>query len=435
MPTEQVNGLIRFIGVVSQLGGALLLVALWALLRSHSHRREYFRQWGRAWLALVVAIISTAIRFLLVPNFDTRLLNAEFPGVRGAYAIYQFTKLLYFAFLVMGTATYVTGVKSWRLVVASVTVAAVCAAATVAWSPTISTVIMWQAPIAVAALSYCAWALLRIRRSRRSLGNRVTGTIFALTAVTWAVYLFAFNYRMLPAGSSLRTALELVARFNGYADLLLQMLLGYGMVVILMEDGKREVDDAHAELAVAHDQLRRVSLYDSLTGSLNRRAFDEGVGLEAAKSNFGSVAVLDGDNLKQVNDGYGHRMGDLLLQRVAMLMRTALAPTDRLYRWGGDEFLVVLPNTRAADAQLRLESALDAAAPLLVAGAEGGIPVLVSVGTADYAGGEEILAAIERADSRMYANKARRRSERAAAVAAATPSEEAAALTPVQGVA
>src|SRR5512132_2793766 len=160
MPTEQVNGLIRFIGVVSQLGGALLLVALWALLRSHSHRREYFRQWGRAWLALVVAIVSTAIRFLLVPNFDTRLLNAEFPGVRGAYAVYQFTKLLYFAFLVMGTATYVTGVKSWRLVFASVTVAAVCAAASVAWSPTISTVIMWQAPIAVAALSYCAWALL-----------------------------------------------------------------------------------------------------------------------------------------------------------------------------------------------------------------------------------------------------------------------------------
>lgn len=419
MPTEQVNGLIRFIGVVSQLGGAVLLVALWGLLRSHSRRREYFRQWGRAWLALVAAISATAIRFLIVPNFDTRLLNAEFVSVRGAYAIYQFAKLLYFAFLVMGTATYVTGAKSRRLVVASVTGAAAWAAASVAASPTISSVIIWQAPVAVVALAYCAAALLRIRRSRRSLGNRVTGTFFALAALTWAVYLVAFNSRLLAAGTALRSAMELVARFNGYADLLLQMLLGYGMVVMLMEDGKRQVDDAHAELAVAHDELRRVALYDPLTGSLNRRAFDEGVGLELAKSAFGSIAVLDADNLKLVNDGYGHRRGDLLLQHLATVLRGALAPTDRLYRWGGDEFLVVLPNTRAADAQGRLEAALEAAAPLEANGGAGLIPVLASIGTADYGGGEELAAAIDRADGRMYAKKADRRALRGVSSGAA----------------
>ena len=419
MPTEQVNGLIRFIGVVSQLGGALLLVALFALLRSHSRRREYFRQWGRAWLALVVAISATAIRFVLVPHFDTRLLNADFLSIRSAYALYQYAKLLYFAFLVMGTATYVTGAKSRTLLVGSVVGAGLYAFASVAASPTISTVIMWQAPVAVVALSYCAMALLFIRPSRRSLGNRATGIFFVMTAVTWAVYLFAFNYRLFAEGSAPYVVLELIVRFNGYADLLLQMLLGYGMVVMLMEDGKREVDDAHAELAVAHDQLRRVSLYDSLTGSLNRRAFDEGVGLEAAKSSFGAVAVLDADNLKLVNDGYGHRMGDALLRQVAAVLRASLAPTDRLYRWGGDEFLVVLPNTRAADAQARLEAALLAAPPLAAPAADDVIPLLVSIGSADYAGGEEIGASIERADGRMYAHKARRRAERESAAGAA----------------
>jgi diguanylate cyclase (GGDEF)-like protein len=415
MPTDQVNGLIRFIGVISQLGGALLLVALWALLRSHSVHREYFRQWGRAWLALVVAITATAIRFLLVPHFDTRLLNADFLSVRSSYTIYQYAKLLYFAFLAMGAATYVTGVKSRKLLVGSLAGAAVYAVASVATAATIGTVISWQAPVAVVAFAYCATALLTVRRSRRSVGNRATGLFFALAAVTWAVYLFAFNNRMFAEGSALREALAVVARYNGYADLLLQMLLGYGMVVMLMEDGKREVDDAHAELAVAHDQLRRVSLYDSLTGSLNRRAFDEGVGLEAAKSSFGTVAVLDADNLKQVNDGFGHAMGDALLRQLAASLRAALAPTDRLYRWGGDEFLVVLPNTRAAEAQARLEAALAGAPALAARGADDSIPMLVSIGSADYAGGEELAGAIERADGMMYASKARRRAERAAA--------------------
>jgi len=418
MPTEQVNGLIRFVGVVSQLGGALLLVALWALLRSLSRRREYFRQWGRAWLALVVALSATALRFLIVPHFDTRLLNADFLSIRSAYAVYQYAKLLYFAFLVMGTATYVTGAKSRRLLVGSLAGAALYAVASVAASPTISTVIMWQAPVAVVALAYCAMALLSVRRSRRSVGNRATGIFFAVTAAMWTLYLFAYNYRTFADGSALRVVLELVARFNGYIDLMLQMLLGYGMVVMLIEDGKREADDAHAELAVAHDQLRRVTLYDSLTGSLNRRAFDEGVGLEAAKSSFGSVAVLDADNLKVVNDGYGHRMGDALLRQLAAVLRTSLAPTDRLYRWGGDEFLVVLPNTRADDAQARLVAAIEAAVPLAAHDGDDVIPLLVSIGSADYGGGEELGAAIERADGRMYAHKARRRAERASTAAA-----------------
>ena len=51
---------------------------------------------------------------------------------------------------------------------------------------------MWQAPVAVVAFAYCAMALLTVRRSRRSVGNRAMGLFFALAAVTWAIYLFAF---------------------------------------------------------------------------------------------------------------------------------------------------------------------------------------------------------------------------------------------------
>src|SRR5919206_262862 len=82
-----------------------------------------------------------------------------------------------------------------------------------------------------------------------------------------------------------------VVNFNTYADLLLNIALGVGMVVLLMEDAKREVDDAQAELRVAHDQLQRAALYDTLTDSLNRRAYEQGVGLEMARGTFGTVVI------------------------------------------------------------------------------------------------------------------------------------------------
>ncbi|MFL5577283.1 MAG: GGDEF domain-containing protein [Gemmatimonadaceae bacterium] len=412
MPTEQVNGLIQFIGLVSQLGGAMLLVTLFAVLRAHALHRDYFLAWGRAWLALAVALAATATRYAILPTFDARLLNADFDSVRPAYYLYQFAKLLYFTLLVLGTAAYVTGARSRRLMLGGVGAAAVYALSSVAGSTTLRNVVVWQIPVAVVSLVWCSHALLALPRSRRSVGNRVTGTLFGAIAAMWMLYLVAFNYETLAEGTLLRIALERVVRYNGYVDLLLQMLLGYGMVVMLMEDAKREVTDAHAELAVAHDRLRRVSLYDSLTGSLNRRAFDEGVGLESARHTFGSVVVLDTDNLKMVNDGFGHRVGDVMLQQIAAALRGALQPADRLYRWGGDEFLVVFPGTRAADAQARLEAALAACGPLRAEGVTSVIEILVSVGAADYGGGEELTAAIERADERMYDQKARRRIER-----------------------
>jgi diguanylate cyclase (GGDEF)-like protein len=197
--------------------------------------------------------------------------------------------------------------------------------------------------------------------------------------------------------------------FNTYLDLLLNISLGYGMVLLLMEDAKREVQDAHAELAVAHDRLRRESMYDSLTGSLNRRAFAEGVGLETAKGSFGAVALLDVDNLKPVNDGYGHRTGDAVLQHLVLTLRAELQPAERFFRWGGDEFLIVMPGTRAEDARERLLAALASCEPLVIEGVDEPLVVEASLGVADYASAEGLDASIDRADASMYAQKAQRR--------------------------
>jgi diguanylate cyclase (GGDEF)-like protein len=234
-----------------------------------------------------------------------------------------------------------------------------------------------------------------------------------MMAALGVVYFGAFGMSRLGM-DGLATFASIVVTFSTYLDLVLQMLLGYGMVVVLMEDSKREVDDAHAELAIAHDQLRRAALYDTLTGALNRRAYAQGVGLEAAKATFGTVAMLDMDNLKLVNDSYGHSAGDEMLRYLVSVMRDALRPSDRIYRWGGDEFLLVLPGAKPDAVLNRIERILAAALPMEIKLARDPLRVVASYGAAEFGSGEDLLGAIDRADAEMYKHKHRRRTPRSA---------------------
>src|SRR6185503_21261620 len=174
----------------------------------------------------------------------------------------------------------------------------------------------------------------------------------------------------------------------------LNISLGFAMVVLLMEDAKREVDDAQAELRVAHDQLRRAALYDPLTDSLNRSAFEQGVGLEMARGTFGTVVIADLDNLKAVNDAFGHAAGDRLLRQCADLLRSTLRPYDKLYRWGGDEFLMVIPSARGADVEARLGEVLARAEAIDVSNGTRSVTLQVSLGTADYTSAESLEGSI-----------------------------------------
>jgi diguanylate cyclase (GGDEF)-like protein len=95
------------------------------------------------------------------------------------------------------------------------------------------------------------------------------------------------------------------------------------------------------------EQARRQARLDPLTDLLNRRAFDEDLAhaIEAARASGDPLSVLVGDidDFKDFNDRYGHLEGDRVLQVVAAALRVALRRPDVAYRWGGDEFAVILP--------------------------------------------------------------------------------------------
>ena len=117
------------------------------------------------------------------------------------------------------------------------------------------------------------------------------------------------------------------------------------------------------------DRLEADALTDELTGLGNRRALErdlkQELGRAARHDRRFSVAVIDLDGLKRVNDTEGHAAGDALLKRLAAGLSASLRAGDGAYRLGGDEFALVLPETGPAQAAYVLDRLVDAGAPAM----------------------------------------------------------------------
>ncbi len=401
---------VPFLGVVVQLGGVALLVGLFLLLRRFVLRRGYFTSWTWAWVASTLATGALLVRYLALPPV-IGVADEAHPAVRMLYFVFQASEALGIIFFVRGTLMYVSGGRAGPLGRTGAYIAGILFSAftAVVAANGLNEMIMWQSLVAVPAFGYCAAVLFWLPPSRRSLGSRVTGILFALLGGLWLIDAGAFGVVVRGGTGGWAEAANAYVEINAYLAMALHVALGYAMVVLLMEDAKREVDDAQAELRVSHDQMRRAALYDTLTESLNRRAFAEGVGLEMVRATYGTAVIADMDNLKLVNDQYGHMVGDILLRRCADVLRGALRPYDKLYRWGGDEFLLIMPSARAMDVLARLEAVLAESQPLRALGAREAVRLEVSLGAANYASAEELGTAIERADRAMYQEKTRRK--------------------------
>ncbi|HWP94242.1 MAG TPA: GGDEF domain-containing protein [Gammaproteobacteria bacterium] len=400
MRPDEAGALISYLGLISQTAGAGLLIVLFQLLRSHGRRRSYFTIWGNAWIALTVALVAltfAAVREM--PDLHGRVSDVTLTVY---WLIYQLGKFCYYALLFTGTWIFVSGHQPPRLLAYALGFAAACALASWAFSPDLNMLVRLQTPLAIAASGGCAWLLMSLPPSRRSPGTRITGLLFVVIAAAWLLYAWAFDIVVPPAEGTWQL---FIVQYHSFLDLLLQFLLAFGMVLILLEDAKRETDAAHRELAVAHQKLLDEAVRDPLTGAYNRRAFMQGVGLEQVKASFGTVVVFDLDNLKRVNDAHGHAVGDAMLIHLVNVLRAGLRPTDKLYRWGGDEFLLIMPRALAAEVVPRLRERIDNAEPLAVASLDLTLKLEASLGASDYAGAEQLEAAIQRADGAMYEDK------------------------------
>ncbi|MCG5052675.1 MAG: sensor domain-containing diguanylate cyclase [Myxococcales bacterium] len=169
-------------------------------------------------------------------------------------------------------------------------------------------------------------------------------------------------------------------------------------IIVVCTDITAEVD-----LVAAYERL---SMTDRLTGLSNRRGAEQFVRREASKfRRYGgsmSFVLMDIDHFKKVNDTYGHGVGDQVLRAVGATVADVIRVCDFAARWGGEEFLVVLPNTNLDGARLCAER-LRAAVQNIVF--PGGLAVTISAGTAEMGRSEEVQDALTRADEGLYAAK------------------------------
>jgi diguanylate cyclase len=173
-----------------------------------------------------------------------------------------------------------------------------------------------------------------------------------------------------------------------------------------LQASQSEIEELRRELTRVHEEV----LTDGLTGLYNRKAFDTQVTVAVSKhSNVLCLLMIDIDHFKRVNDSLGHVFGDRVIRAIGTLLKRAVKGQDSVFRYGGEEFALLLPETT-------LEGACSVAEHLRAAVARSRIrrldsdeivdTITVSIGVACCRAGESATNFIERADRALYQSKA-----------------------------
>lgn len=177
-------------------------------------------------------------------------------------------------------------------------------------------------------------------------------------------------------------------------------------------DARQKVDDAQRKAAELEAELQQVSAQvqtDYLTGTLNRRglkeAYDRELAIAERENTPTSIALLDIDNFKELNDNFGHQVGDRILTHLATLIKDTVRPGDRVSRYGGEEFLILLPNADIQQATVVLTRLQRALTKHFYLHEEAPLLITFSTGVTRHLPGETQEAVISRADQALYQAK------------------------------
>lgn len=157
------------------------------------------------------------------------------------------------------------------------------------------------------------------------------------------------------------------------------------------------------------EKIQRQATTDGLTGLVNHKTFYEILEKELWRSRrYGgqiSLIMIDVDNLKKINDTYGHRAGDKVIKEISRRIKECIRQIDTAARYGGDEFAVILPNTSLADATIVAERMVEAVSQTPTTWRKEQIPLSISVGLGQYDSDTNPEDITSRSDQALYTAK------------------------------
>jgi diguanylate cyclase (GGDEF)-like protein len=394
----------NIVGTMIQLTGTLLVGVLCSILLQ-TVRTPFLYYWGYGWGAMSAALLCLLLT--IVPQINDLVFPIIKPVLLPAYCFAEYAAGF---FWIAGCRSLAVGTRLVPRDLIWVFPAGVAAVIVprVVDNPNGAGLLAFHGLHSLMKTGIYATAfavLYRNREKARGAGSGVMMATFFMLTVDYLQYAVLCTYSYVSARPDAFPHLK----YASFYELMLEMLLAFGMVMVVMEYVRHELESANLELRKEGSRLKKMAECDPLTGALNRHTFEEftSVPPSGAPPLSGTVALLDLDNLKPINDTLGHAAGDQTIQLVAQTIRSVIRPDDLLFRWGGDEFLILwLGALKESDAEMRLDRLNEEVARnARSTGIRYPIEPSVSFGVAAFANRGDLDAAIHTADARMYARK------------------------------
>ena len=362
-----------------------LMIAVFFIVLARSVRRAELQTWVNAWLANLLALFVTSILWVVQPS-----------SAAGYFAIrvgYFFAKTMYVALLAAGAWRFVRPrltPRANRGIVGAIAAYALVAALTL---NSIDAIGMVQSAIIGVVLTVGAVLLLVTRVP----GSEWLAAGFALRGALGFVEAGAYGSH---SGSS-PSQMGLFLAAHSTIDTGAEWVIALGCVLILYRTIQQDLTTANVDLLAAKETLQELVDQDALTGLSNRRALP--AVLRAAYDTGATIMFFDLNDFKAINDSLGHQVGDECLKTFAGVLQASFRPSDRVFRFGGDEFVVIAPSIQPAQVADRLDMVRDWLKTERVRGHQIGF----SAGHAYMPVHGDSEAALREADEAMYADKAK----------------------------
>jgi diguanylate cyclase (GGDEF)-like protein len=365
--------------------GAVVAAALLGILYVY-RGRAFIVYWVFGWLLLAASLYLQSLGYVATPAGQIRI------GVGQLLAIWS-AGLFY-----LGARAFPAAALRWDGVLKVAAVTAVWFLVSPLGVP-LYLVLVSGASARAFLLTSAGQQYLQLFKRTRHAGAATVGIGLALLAAS-AIVMAVLTMDGAATGAVQYRALA----FNAVVNI----FVAFGMHLLTFEDMTGELRRTNRELAAAHEEVHRLAITDPLTGCHNRRFFEQIEPHELQRHRrYGSplsVMFVDVNRLKQLNDTLGHQAGDTALREIGALLRRQLRASDYVFRWGGDEFLLLMTCTFAQALQKTAELKAAFAADLAKTGLPAGLGL--SAGVAEVAADAASLTdALRLADQRMYDDK------------------------------